>query len=332
MGPGVKDTAMANIKITGYTPAMFQQWQQFVEGSNDGTLFTRLDFLMYHGDRFLDHEHHVVWLNGETLFGIMPMAVFEEEERRVACSPYGGSYGGPAFLRPMSYSHSRQVVAALLDYLTQQRVGRCVLTLPIACCSVRYSDTFRLALIEHGFRCTNREASSVVFLGGAEAVADGFTSSARNHGRRARRAGVITKHRGALEDFWTVLEKTWLGKHGVQPTHTLTEFTWLCDRLPDWVFADVAYLEGKPIAGIGHFVINRRVVNSFYLCQNPEQESAGALSLLVEESLERARAEGFLWFDFGPSSLKMRGRESVFRFKEGFGAIGMFRDTYVWER
>lgn len=94
----------------------------------------------------------------------------------------------------------------------------------------------------------------------------------------------------------------------------------------------MAYLNGRPIAGIGVFVINRRVSSSFYLCTDPEFQNVQALSGLVCGAIQRAQDNGFKWFDLGTSSDEMQGRENIFSFKEGFGAIGLFRDTYLWQR
>jgi hypothetical protein len=305
-------------------------WDSFVCHANDGTVFHQLNFLAYHGARFQQQEHHLIWYNGQQLFGLMPMGIFEEQAGRVALSPYGASYGGPVFERPLSYGTSREVVARLIDYLVEQEVNRCQLTLPISCCYADYSETFRLALLEQGFRCINRDISSVVALGPSVPVARVVTSRARNSARTAAKSGVTFTLHGSVKDFWRLMEKTYQ-KHQTDPTHTVEEFQWLCEHLPESVYVDVAYLDGQAAAGIGYFVINRRVNSSFYLCQDPEIQAAQALTGLIYDALQRAQESGFRWFDFGTSSVKMEGRENIFRFKESFGAVGMFRDTYAWQ-
>jgi len=317
------------IEIKRYDPALEEVWNRFVEHSNEGTIFHRLDFLRYHGERFSQFEHHLAWYKGQTIFGIMPMAIFDKEDGRVACSPYGASYGGPVFQKPLNYADSHQVVSSLLNYLTELEVTTCTLTLPIPCCYAKYSETFRLVLLEHGFRCTNRDISSVVCLSGDKPISEEMRPHARRMARKARKAGIVPVHRGKVADFWVVLEKTFK-KHGVKPTHTLEEFRWLCGHLPERVYVDVAYLDEVPVAGIGFFVINKRVNSSFYLCQDPKFQTVQALSLLIYEALVRCQQGGFDWFDFGTSSIRMQGRGNLFRFKESFGAVGLFRETYVW--
>lgn len=69
------------------------------------------------------------------------MAIFEEHGLRIARSPYGGSYGGPAFEKRLTYGESCEVVETLIEYLTGLCIGSCQITLPISCCYARYSET-----------------------------------------------------------------------------------------------------------------------------------------------------------------------------------------------
>lgn len=320
---------MAEFTIIPYNPSHFNEWNAFVEASNEGTLFHRLDFLAYHRERFLQKEHHMLFYKGQQLFGVMPMALIPENGNITARSPYGASYGGPVFERSLDYAESKIVVASLIDYLSHLKVASCKLVLPITCCYSRYSDTFRLALLEYGFRCTNRDISSVVHLKTDRHISEYMNSRARNMARKAQKSGVSIIQHASIEHFWLVVQKTF-ENHGVNPTHSLDEFQWLCTNLPEQVYVDVAYIGDQPAAGIGYFVINKRVISSFYLCRDAEFQDTQAQSLLIYDALVRLQNSSFTWFDFGTSSVNMQGRENIFRFKESFGAIGLFRDTYIW--
>jgi lipid II:glycine glycyltransferase (peptidoglycan interpeptide bridge formation enzyme) len=148
--------------------------------------------------------------------------------------------------------------------------------------------------------------------------------------RKAEKLGIRTAHRASVTDFQSLLDKTY-DRLGIRPTHTASEFAWLCEHLPEDVYADVAYKDDLPIAGIGFFTINKRVNSSFYLCRDPKYKEYEALSLLIRDALRRSQSLGFTWFDFGTSSAGMRARSNLFMFKESFGAVGLFRETYQWE-
>ena len=319
---------MSKFSIHPYTNEYLEQWEAFVDRSNGGTIFHRLIFLQYHGEKFKQKENHLLILKGNSLFGVLPLAIFIDDEHSIAESPYGASYGGPVFINPLNYSESREIIDELLDYLSTKHICSCKFILPIQPCYKQYSDTFKLALLEHNFSCPNREISSVTYLNNNIAANEIVTSRARNMVRKAKKSGVTVKHKADISEFWFTLEKTF-DKHGTQPTHTFNELSWLHDQLPEYVYFDVALLKNKPIAGIGYFVINDRVNSSFYLCQDPEYQSTQALSLLIFNALEQSKLNNFMWFDFGTSSNHMIGNENLFRFKESFGAIGHFRETYL---
>jgi hypothetical protein len=317
------------LELKPYDVSREQEWSAFVLASNEGTIFHDLEFLQYHEARFKRCEHHLAWYKGSTLFGLMPLAILPEQDGLVAMSPYGASYGGPVFTEALNYAECKEVVITLLKYLHRVSVPACRITLPIQCCYRKYSETFRLVLLEQGFHCVNRDISSVVPLGTDKSVSETMNSEARNHARKAKKFGIQIAHNADVEDFAVVLTKTH-ERLGTRPTHTEDELRWLHDRLKDRIYFDVAYLDNVPIAGVALFVVNARVNSSFYLSQDPEKRNLQGLTLLVQEVLERSRFEGFLWFDFGTSSASQKGRANLFEFKESFGAVGQFRETYTW--
>jgi len=305
-------------------------WNRFVEDSNEGTIFHRLDFLGYHGSRFKDNENHLGIYKGTTLYGVMPMAIFEENSKKIARSPYGASYGGPIFPKPLNYSQSKEIANRLIEFLSNISVQSCSITLPISCAYQTYSETFRLALMECGFKIVNREISSVVDLSKNLPLEKIITSRARNMVSKARSHGIKIVRRGYLTDFYELLTKNYR-KFGTKPTHSLEELELLTKSFPLRIYTSLGYYDNQPVVGICNFVINSRVNSSFYLAQDPEFTHLQALSLLIFETLDDSIKGGFNWYDFGTSSIRMQGQENIFMFKESFGAIGVFRETYRWE-
>jgi hypothetical protein len=203
------------------------------------------------------------------------------------------------------------------------------MTPPIAACSALPLDVVHFALLDAGFRSVNRDVSSVVALDPDVGVDAIVASRARQNSRKAQREGVLIEPRGAIDDFWSVVDATF-NRHGTRPTHSLQEFRWLSEALPNRVYADVAYCDGQPVAGVGYFVINRLVTCSFYLCQRPDRQELRGLTLCILRGLENAQRQGYRWFDLGTSTAGMMPRENIFRFKEQFTRVGQFRETFEW--
>jgi hypothetical protein len=305
------------------------QWDDYIEQSVNGTLFHLRQFLTYHRDRFLGEERYLLVLGGDSVVAQIPVAIGEEDGVRRLRSPYGASYGGFAFQRYPTFSQSCDIVAAFIEWMHAEQVREATLTPPIAVCARLPFDVVHFALLSAGFKSVNRDISSLVPLDQGTPIGEAVTARARNHVRHAEREGVTIKPRGDLDDFWSVLDSTF-DRHGVPPTHSLDEFRWLAEELPDRVYVDVAYHGGLPVAGIGYFVINHIVNSSFYLCQRPDYRALNGLTLCVLHGLERARQDGYRWFDFGTSTDRMQPRENIFRFKEHFSPVGQFRETFEW--
>ena len=321
---------MSELTVRSLSAQDKESWEKFVENSNNGTIFHRLKFLAYHGQRFRSNERHGVILDGKKIFGVFPLAVFEVDGQRIARSPYGASYGGPVFAEALNYEQSAAVVESLVQYFKSLKVSEAVMTLPPRCCERVYSETFQLVLLNAGFETVNRDITSVVSLSAGILETGLFAAKQKETGRKARKAReakIETVHRAPVEDFWTVLEKTF-EKFDFPPTHTREEFAQLHKSFPKEIYCDVAFLDGKPVAGIGFIHVNALTALTFYLCGDPTHQKTQALSLLIEEALRRSQKEGFRYLDFGTSSMQMKPRENLFRFKESFGAIGLFRTTY----
>lgn len=305
----------------------YNWWNNFVDNSNGGTIFHRLDFLEYHGNKYKNNENHLVIYKGDSPIGILPLIITDN----IAKSPYGGSYGGPIFKTNLDYKESNEIIETILNYLINIEVNTFIITLPIAQCYKVYSDTFRFCLLENNFKYSNRDISSIVLIDKDKTISDQITSRARNMVRKATNLGVNIIEKGSISDFWKVLNLTYQ-KHGVNPTHSFDQFQYLYGKLPGKIYVDVAYYKNIPISGIGYFVINNLGNSSFYFAQDPEFQNMQALSLLIYNGLEKSKQINDLWFDFGTSTSNMKGKVEIFNFKESFNSIGSFRDTFKWEK
>ena len=306
-------------------------WDEFVENSNDGTLFHQLRFLRYHGDRFSGCEHFLSIQRKKKRIGVWPLALVEHDGELCALSPYGASYGGPVLREALGLSAYRDVINAAVAYVANAGAREFRLTLPLRACSRVYTETFRFALMEAGFSCVNRDISSVIPLDPNLPEFAQVASHRAEWERRARKAvkfGVTIRRNPPIEDFWEVLNVTF-AKHGRSPTHSFEELQWLARELPESILFSCAYLADKPVAGVCYFVQNRRVTGTFYLCQDPEYQATQAQSALLLDGFQHAQELGFMWMDLGTSSVQMKAYDSIFRFKETLGAVGQFRETYV---
>lgn len=214
------------------------------------------------------------------------------------------------------------MILAITAALRSEGVAELHLALPLRESHVQYSDTFRFALEQRGATRTPGTPCSLLDLRSPEPIESRISSRVRRGQKKAREHGVRSTLGGSLSDFWRVMETTF-ERHGVPPTHTFEEFRSLHERFPDRVYANVAYQEGRPLAGIGCFRINQRMLTAFYLCSDPSARDSQPLTQLVMDTLTQARQDRIPFFDFGTT-----GRARGFEFKEGFGTVTSMREGF----
>jgi hypothetical protein len=321
---------MSEYKIIPYTEKLCSQWNDFVEQSNNGTIFHRLDFLNYHKEKFKNNLKNLIVLKGDKIYSILPMAVFESDSKKTAKSPFGASYGGFIFKKTPNYNTSKEIIKKFIEYCIQDGINEVIITPTIDIYHKNYCETFLFAMLESGFKISNSDITSIVDLEDPDIENNIFSSKIRNIVRKARKEKLKIVANSNINDFWEVMDITF-NKIGKNPTHTIEELIYLNQEFPTSIFCDTAYYEDKPIAGIGYFKINNLVNMSFYLCKDNKYQMMQALSLLVYEGILKSKENGFRYFDFGTSSSNMIGNDNIFMFKESFGAIGRFRNTYKLE-
>lgn len=301
----------------------YKKWKNGLKDFIGSTIFHDPDFLSYHGAKF--EEYHLGIFKGEELFGMLPLAIVENENEKVLKSPYGASYGGFVFKAILNYSDSKEIVEKFIELTKDLNINSIVITPSLAIYHESYSDTFIFALLELGFKCINSDITSIVTLREDNKLS--FNTRAKRVLKKVDKKFISINYDAPIDDFYILIDKTF-HKHGVNPTHSKENVEYLKNLFPDKINFPIAYYENKPVAAIGEFEINNKVLMSFYICQDDEYKSHNLQTYLIQNLLDNAFLKKYSFYDFGTSSVNMIARENIFSFKEGLGATGHFRNTY----
>lgn len=300
-------------------------WDEAVLQSVNGTLFHTRRFLAYHGSRFEKDERFLkITRKGKDIARIA-YARRESPGGLALLSPYGASFGGPILSKGLTYAELEGVAQALLNIADDEGADEFHLSLPIACCWASFPDALENALVRAGFSVSCRELTSVVRLRGFVP-----SSRARRTSSKARREGVRLDFEPPLEDFFRVLDVTY-DKHGVPPTHSHRDLETIQRHVGTGVSFPVAYLDERPVAGLGVFRLTDAVSATQYICQDPTFQHVGALSLLLTTYLTNA-PEGIDFVSLGTSSVAEVPRYGVVEFKENYTREMQARLSLVWRR
>ena len=315
------------ITVRKFTAKDTKDWDDFVNQSNNGTIFHLRSFLSYHIQRsFLDHS--LIFEKNGKIIAIFPSALVEKDGKASLISHPGTSVGSCVVPENIAFVDTLDITKKLADYAEFHKIHRIQMTLPPIVYSRRVSQYMDFAYQQIGFTYIKREITSILFL---ENTIDGclnkFKSTHRTAVRKAEKSGIIIRQTEDFEEFYTILKKNLSIRHNVFPTHSLSELVILKELYPDKINLFGAYLENEMIAGVINFIVNERVVLAFYISHDKSYQELRPINLLFYKIFDWAIQNEFKVFDFGIFTVNEKPNMGLARFKENFGASGVFRDV-----
>ena len=302
-------------------------WDKFVSTSNNGTIFHLRKFLNYHSeDRFVDHS--LLISKNKKLFSVFPAAEKVILDRKFLVSHPGSSVGSFVIPENLSIANSIELVRQIKVYAKKSNFEGIQITLPPNLYQKRLSNYMDFAFFREGFIYKKRDITSILFLEKSiETTINKFRPSHRRAVKTAQNKGVIVCESDKYDEYYKILEKNLSKRHGVNPTHTLRELKKLKSIFKDKIKLFSAFLDGKMIAGIVNFLINDQVILAFYISHDELYNEYRPLNILFYEVFSWAIESKYKVYDFGIFTVNEEPNMGLGRFKENFGASGIFRDT-----
>ena len=317
------------IEIQLYETAVQKHWEHFVWQSNNGTLFHTRKFLSYHPpERFQDHS--LVFREGNKILALLPATERIIDGEKNLASHTGSSYGGFVYPENLSVQLAFDLVESLIEYSRSRGFHRIEMTLPPVVYHARPSHYIDFALYKNGFSYKKREISSVIPLDfPVENILNNFKPEARTACRKSQKMGVEVKKNHDYESFYPILKKNLSMRHNVLPTHTLEELQLLHKLFPERIHQFGAYVDGKMAAGVTNFLCNDRVVLAFYISHDDVFQKYRPVNSLFFEIIKWSIENGYKFLDYGIFTVNEDPNWGLGKFKESFGARGIFRDSYT---
>jgi len=303
------------------------RWDQFVSSGNNGTLFHLRKFLNYHPkDRFQDHS--ILIEKKQNLFSVLPAAELIMDGKRILVSHPGSTVGSFVVPENLSIADAMSMSEALVTYVKENKFSGIRITLPPTLYQRRLSNYMDFSFFKQGFTYSKRDVTSILFLEDSlDKNLAKFKSSHLRAVRNAQEKGVNVRQSNDFDSFYHILEQNLKIRHGVSPTHTLAELKNIHALFPDRVNLFAAFVKDVMVAGVVNFVVNDHVVLAFYISHDEAYQEFRAVNLLFYSIFDWAIQQGFRIYDFGTFTVNEEPNMGLGRFKENFGASGIFRDT-----
>jgi hypothetical protein len=321
--------AEKNLEVVPFKEENAEAWDAFVSTTTNGTLFHTRAFLSYHpADRFQDDS--LLFLKDGKLLAVFPAAIRRDDKTNILRSHPGASYGGFVVPSTLSLRDAMRLVQRLIEHAKQRGYAGVEMTLPPQIYYIQPSNYLDFALYQNGFVYRKREVSSVIPLDRTpHSLIEMFSDESRRAVRRAEKLGVQVGESDDFAEFYKILKRNLSLRHNVKPAHTLEELLTLKKLFPEKIRLFASFVEEKVIAGIVVFNCNERVALAFYVSHDEAYQKYRGVNLVFNEVIRWSAEQHFRFLDFGIFTVNMEPNWGLCRFKESFGASGIFRDTLI---
>ena len=323
---------MPNIDIREYTPDKREIWDNFVDCSNNGTMFHKIRFLDYHPEgRF--KFHNLMFYKGSELVALLPGGL--KENNTIFWSPVGASYGS-FVTKDIPFSLALEIVDSFMDYCRQNGIKEAFLIPPPLVYSINISQHLEYAMLYRKFDFELHYISHAIDLKFGENFLRHFDKTARKTLHKILREQKIRiEESNDYETFNRILLAN-KAKHNAKPTHSLEDMLKLRELLPENLRLYLVYYGNEPIAGSLLFLTNKKVVLCFYNMLLYEYEHLKPVYLIMYETVRWAVENGYEWVDIGVSQDTqaddpMTPSLNLIYFKERFDAKGILRSTFHYK-
>ena len=316
------------IKIKKFSKNNYATWDSFVLEANNGTLFHLRKFLSYHPEeRFRDHSVEIYKKN--SLLSVFPAADIIINDKKLLASHPGSSYGSFISKEELSIKDAMEIVSKLIDYSSKKGFEGIQLTIPPGFHSNRASNYIEYSLLFNGFDYFRRDVTSILTIESSEdKILNKFKPSHQRALRKSIKLGVKTRVTDKVDEFFSILKNNLKIRHGVNPTHSLEELKSLIELFPDSINIFGAFYEKKMIAGVLNIVVKEGVALAFYISHKEGFQELRPLNLLFFDIFKWSLKNNIKVYDFGTFTDKGIANMGLGRFKESFGASGVFRDSF----
>ena len=299
----------------------FEEWNEFVAKSKNGTFLFDRRFMDYHADRFQDYS--LMFYDKDRLLAVMPAHVDGDTLVSHGGLTYGGLVMGPGIRavqvceifrelnEVLRWDGFRRVIYKAVPWIYHQQPAE--------------EDLYALTSVCHA-RLIIRDISSAI-IGDRKMR---FSGSRKDGIRKARRRGLIVMESMDFDAFWQILNDNLTSKYGIRPVHSAEELKLLHSRFPDKIRLYMVFEGEEPVGGTILF-LTPQVLHTQYISATPEGKACGAIDLLFDHLINTVYSD-YRYIDFGKSTSSNSAdlNENLIFQKEGFGARAVCYDTYEW--
>ena len=314
------------MEIIKYTEEWKEKWDEFVEGSNNGTMFHLQKFFDYHEPNKFKFDH-VIFLEKDKIAAVLPGAIIGDKFE----SPIGASYGS-IVTEDIKFNKAMEIVSTLLEYGKNNGIKEFELTAPPVVYENLPNQNLDFALLWQGFKYELHYISSAIKLDKDQEIIPRFQSTVRRNIRRTfRNPDIRVEINERYDQFYPILLDN-KSRHNIKPTHSYEDLLKLKELLPDKLKLFMVYYKDIPIGGSLMFFVNSTCALCFYNMLLYDYDEYKPIQRVMYEVVKYSTDNGYSYVDIGVSQdtsadNPMTPSMDLINFKEKFDAKTVMRNT-----
>lgn len=316
------------ILLTRFNESLEEVWDDFVYTKAKNATFL-------HSRKFYNHNYlnkaddcSLIFLKKNKIIALLPATLIEVPGEKVLYSHQRSTYGSFVFSNEISISDLDEVVCMTIEYAKNELITQIVVRPTFGIYHKTLAQEIDYLLWKNGFIIKCRELELGIDL--STEIDSLYNDSTKRSIKKSLKAGVIVQESEDIQGYWGVLTKNLAAKYGKSPVHSIDDIKRLQTLVgQERIRLFTASLDGVIIAGILTFVANRRVLHAQYIASDHAFQDFRPLNAVIDFIVKKAKEEQFAYFNLGmvtePGGHELN--EGLCRFKEGFGARGVLRET-----
>lgn len=301
-------------------------WDNFVYSvARNGSFLHTRAFFAHNPANATDDASLMFWKNTQ-LLAVLPAALYEIAGKKVLHTHPRATYGGFVVSPAVGVGEALEMVELLIAWAQAAGVSEIIVVNPLRIYHQIPSEEADYALWRHGFGLKSRSIEAVIDL-----ETPPYQEKTTQTAIRKAKKDIFVHQSDDFLAFWAILDQNLAQKHGVSPVHSVSDILYLRSLVGEkavWLMG--GYTEnGKLVAGIVLFDDGKRVLHAQYIGMNYDFQHMRPLNALVDALIAHGRARGYRYLNLG-SVNEANGliiNSGLARFKEGFGARGILRET-----
>jgi hypothetical protein len=310
------------------------EWDTFVEKEGRNATFLHTRKFFNHNAANANDDSSLMFYKSGKLIGVLPATLRTLNGEGLTFHSHPRStYGGFVISMETGVQEAVAMVDGVIQFARSKEVKKIMVRNPFRFLYSTPSDETDYAMWLKGFKLKSRELEVTLSLNAVKneedllALYDGKT---RNQVRKALKSNLQIGESENYSDFWELLANNLAQAHEAKPTHSLEDFM----RLRALVAPDLIKLfgvshENRLVAGMVVFLAPKAAIHAQYIASDREMSQLCAVNGLVHYVANWALQKGYGHLNLGLST-EEQGKQlnaGLFKFKEGFGARGVLRET-----